>query len=208
MSSILPTAVAIEGSLYPEPMYDIPEDRRPLQLLLNASSSNSGEYVSKFTLTLYEQDMETRVQGVTYFVTLRDITYNSTVLRNVFYSEKGTAMLKLVRIDEGAVANITGTQEQFIYAWVADEGVTLYSPLLKEGATYEVTIEILSIDNIRKLLDPQNVPELRFIMDTGEDSMTARVEVVPEFPPSIVLLLASSVVSVFVVLTRIWKHKI
>ena len=201
--SAFPTAFADESSSNQSVAF-LSDDRKPLYLSLNATSSQS--ILSELTVTLYQKDMQSRVYFVTYAITIRDMADNSTVLRNVFHAQTGTAVLRFVQVGEEGVANITGTQEPFLNAWIADENVTLFSPDLRAGGVYEISISILGIDSIRLLFVPEMVPELRFVLDTAkEDTMAAQVEVVPEFP-QLGVLAAGSILSVFVVWARMKKR--
>jgi hypothetical protein len=80
---------------------------------------------------------------------------------------------------------------------------------LKDGAVYEITIDILGMDSIRRLFTPEMVPELKFILDTaGEEDMTSQVEAVPEFPHLTLLLSAGFVLAAFVVVLSRIKPKL
>lgn len=157
--------------------------------------------LSDLVISLYEKDMKTPVHSVAYALTLRDVAENTTVLRDIFYAENGTAVLKIVQVDEGASADIIGVRDQFLDAWIADNGLTFYSPEVKSESLYELKIGILTIDGIREFFPPKGVPELNFIVDTGERNMTAQVEVVPEFY-HMALLISGGILSALVVSYR------
>jgi hypothetical protein len=101
-----------------QPAAVIEEDREPLYLSFNASRGDS--YLSELRITLFEKDMINQVRYVTYSITIRDMADNSTVMRDVFHTPTGTAVVRLVQVgeenDTNAVANITGIQEPYLNA--------------------------------------------------------------------------------------------
>ncbi len=97
------------------------------------------------------------------------------LLRDVFHTEGGILTLKM-QPREGPLT-ILGTQEQFINAWVADPGgtVNIRGPIFLEGGLYHFGIDILGIDNIKKLFPPANITRYDSWLSVG-DVFNQRVE--------------------------------
>lgn len=163
---------ATGGGDFPYENNDIPQDRRPLYLSFIVTPDDSSEQaISRLNITLYESDMKKQIKAVTYAVTLTDLGSGEGILREIFYTEDGSAIILLAHSEEVETRIVNGVQEQFLNAWVADDdGLLISSPHFMGNATYKVTVELLGIDSIRNLLSLQNIPEVVLFFDTGKES--------------------------------------
>jgi hypothetical protein len=137
--------------------YDIPEERLPFQLHLNATRDGlQGNEISLIHLELYENGMNEKIMNVSYFVTLTDLRNNEKIMANLFYAQNGTiAFLLAHNAEEGIETRIeNGYREQFLDAWIADapmsgtsDVVTISSPQIQENRLYQLTLELITIDD-------------------------------------------------------------
>lgn len=115
------------------------------------------------------QNNET-IKFTTFVITVTKGTDPDTdpLLRDVFHTESGLLTLK-IQPQEGEV-QILATQEPYLNAWQADPGgtINIKGPVLLEGGLYHFKIELLTVDNIRNLFNPDDAPVFDTYLSVGD----------------------------------------
>jgi hypothetical protein len=123
-------------------------------------------------LRLYDSNTNETIKATTFDIEVnKGVGENAErIFRDTFHSENGLLRLK-IQPAEGET-QISGTQEQFLNAWVADPGgtVNVRGPMFLEGGIYHLNIQILGIDTIRELFPPDQVPEFDSWLSVGDIS--------------------------------------
>ena len=177
-----------------------PEERLPLQLFFNATHDGlSGNEVSRIQLTLYDNRTNEKVLNVTYFLTIKAAGDDDPFLTDTFYAQNGTATIILAHNDENTIVE-NGVQEQFLNAWVVDASekphiTTISSPKIQENGTFQLTLELLTIDYIRNFFREDNFPRVDYVLDTSTDVST-QFTLVPEFPLALPILVVAIFISI------------
>ncbi|HEX7034037.1 MAG TPA: hypothetical protein VF172_13645 [Nitrososphaera sp.] len=161
-------------------------------------------------LELYENRTNGKIMNVSLVVTLTDLRNNERMMTDLFYAQNGTiAFLLAHNAADGAGIEVgNGYREQFLSAWVAyapasgtSDIVTISSPQIQENGLYQLTVELLTIDDIRRIVRLGSVLAVNFVLDTSEDA-SMQFTVVPEFPLGSLVLFAG-ILTVTTAATRI-----
>lgn len=90
---------------------------------------------------------------------------------SVFHTESGLLTLKITP-EESDRVQINATVEDFLKAYKADPGgtINIRGPILLEGGLYHFNIQLLTVDNIRKLFPPGEEPEFDTYLSVGDVS--------------------------------------
>ncbi len=88
--------------------------------------------------------------------------------RDVYLAEDGLLTLR-IQPSDGPV-QVFATREDFLQAWKADPGgtINIRGPVLQEGGLYHFRIELLTVDNIRKLFNPEDAPVFDTYLSVGD----------------------------------------
>jgi hypothetical protein len=212
------SAVQAQGISKPERYYEIDEERLPLDLSLNSTrdDNTADDVVTTVQLSLSENKTNKTIEGVVYALELVALDENEEtdsgsdsdrILTELFYAENGTLTLVLAQGD-GPSEIQNGIREQFFNALTADGSadapLTVRSDQIVENSTYELRVEILTVDDIRNILSPDDVPRMQFALDT-ESNNSYRVSVIPEFPMAAMIVIASF--SMAMISTTLLSHR-
>ena len=120
---------------------------------------------------LYDANNNQTIKYSTFFISIeKGVGEDATTIMppTLFHTESGLLRLK-VKPAEGDL-HISGTQEQFLNAWVADPGgtVNIQGPLFLEGGIYHLRVEIFGVDSIRNIFSPENTPKFDSWLSVGD----------------------------------------
>jgi hypothetical protein len=128
-------------------------------------------------LRLYDANNNQTIKYTTFIITVeKGMGKNAEeIFTETFHTESGLLQLK-IQPTEGK-AEILGTREQFLNAWVADPGgtINIRGPMFLAGGIYHLRIDILGIDSIRNLFPPDQIPRFDSWLSVG-DIFTQAVE--------------------------------
>jgi hypothetical protein len=198
-----------QGMTVTEKYYEIPSNRLPLRLTLNVTHDSSAEndLISVIQVSLNENNSEAMVQGVAYAIKLErldgsnDAPNKGEIILNELFLAQNTSLNLVLAKGEGPSAIENGIRDDFLNAWIPENPnvapLTLRSPLISENSTYLFQAEILTVDDVRNILAPDDIPKLLFTIDTGKNLVTS-AEVVPEFPISVLIIFSLVLISIMV----------
>jgi hypothetical protein len=120
---------------------------------------------------LYDANNNQTIKYSTFFVSIeKGVGEDATTIMppTLFHTESGLLRLK-VQPAEGDL-KISGNQEQFLNAWVADPGgtVNIQGPLFLEGGIYHLKVEIFGVDSIRNIFAPDDTPKFDSWLSVGD----------------------------------------
>lgn len=137
---------------------------------------------------------------VTYALTFTNAnkTDAAPILREIFHSEKGTLLLDIIHSSPPVTVS-GGIREQLLNSYMADPAgnVTVRGLSFDKDVLYHVHVDILTVDNIRILIDPNKMPQTDFYFAGDMPSSAGAVRVVPEFPIA-ALMFATSIAIIIV----------
>jgi hypothetical protein len=113
------------------------------------------------------------IEFVTYDITVTKGTNPSPdeepLLRDFFQSPSGLLTLRVDPTNDTSLT-ISGNQDPFLGAWVADPGgtINIRGPLLLEGGLYRFDIQVFGIDNPRNIFIPEQAPEFETFLSVGD----------------------------------------
>src|ERR1051325_6567369 len=109
---------------------------------------------------LFDQRNNETIKFTTFIITVSKGTDPKAkpLLTDAFLTENGLLTLK-IQPQEGPVS-VAATQDAFLNAWKADPGgtINIKGPVLLEGGLYHFHIELLTVDNVRKLFNSGDSP--------------------------------------------------
>jgi hypothetical protein len=199
--SIHVSSVNAQVDYFIDEYYDLPKERLPFRLLINSTTDGlEADEVSQMQITLYENLNNEKITNVTYFVTIADLENNELLLRDVFYCQNGTVNFLLVHNSENRTVIMNGYQEQFLNAWGADASgkpdlIVIASPQMQKGGMYQLTFELLTVDDVRNIISPEDMPKLEYVLDTDKHNL-AEFTIIPEFPMAILPLMIGIVTAI------------
>jgi hypothetical protein len=120
---------------------------------------------------LYDANNNQTIKYSTFFISIeKGVGEDATTIMppTLFHTESGLLRLK-VQPAEGDL-KISGNQEQFLNAWVADPGgtVNIQGPLFLEGGIYHLRVEIFGVDSIRNIFAPEDTPKFDSWLSVGD----------------------------------------
>lgn len=120
---------------------------------------------------LYDANNNQTIKYSTFFISIeKGVGEDATTIMppTLFHTESGLLRLK-VQPAEGDL-KISGNQEQFLNAWVADPGgtVNIQGPLFLEGGIYHLKVEIFGVDSIRNIFAPDDTPKFDSWLSVGD----------------------------------------
>jgi hypothetical protein len=120
---------------------------------------------------LYDANNNQTIKYSTFFISIeKGVGEDATTIMppTLFHTESGLLRLK-VQPAEGDL-KISGNQEQFLNAWVADPGgtVNIQGPLFLEGGIYHLRVEIFGVDSIRNIFAPDDTPKFDSWLSVGD----------------------------------------
>lgn len=120
---------------------------------------------------LYDANTNETIKFTTFFISVeKGVGKDAVPIMNstLFHTESGLLNLK-VEPTEGPI-QISGTQEPYLNAWVADPGgtINIKGPLFLEGGIYHIKVEIFGIDSIRNIFADQDIPKFDSWLSVGD----------------------------------------
>ena len=120
---------------------------------------------------LYDANTNETIKFTTFFISVeKGVGKDAVSIMNstLFHTESGLLNLKVEPAD-GPI-QISGTQEPYLNAWVADPGgtINIKGPLFLEGGIYHIKVEIFGIDSIRNIFPDQDIPKFDSWLSVGD----------------------------------------
>lgn len=168
------------GSFFENPPVTFETDNLSLEYdIATRNEPADGLTHTRIELALIHAGTE-QIRFVTYILTFTKMGDQAIMLRDVFHSENGPVVLDMVHAD-GPVL-ISGTQEPYLNAWQAGpSGVVTVNFPFEDEADYRLTVEVLTVDNIRNLF-AEEMPTADLVFSMDNPSTVAGVTTIPEFP--------------------------
>lgn len=108
-----------------------------------------------FQLRLFDSKTGNNITNVNYFLTISK--GGKELMKELFYSKEGPLTLKF-QPNQSPIA-VHATTEPFLGGWMNETGpITVSGPILTEGGSYQYTVEIFGLDNVRNIFKPENAP--------------------------------------------------
>jgi hypothetical protein len=120
---------------------------------------------------LFDAKTDENIKFTTFIIEVTkgtDMDAEPVLKRDAYLAEDGILTLKIQPAD-GPV-RVFATREDFLQAWKADPGgtINIQGPVLQEGGLYHFRIELLTVDNIRKLFNPEDAPVFDTYLSVGD----------------------------------------
>ena len=170
---------------------------RPLYLSYNitnaGSQSSTDANHTMMALSLRENETGRNVEVVTFRITINETASETrSLLTDLFNTDNGTLRLDFVHGGNGPI-QIFGTRDPFVNAWTADPdgNVTIKNFPFADDKTYQMRIEVFSIDNPRNVCEENEMPKADLIFD-GSGNALGNVQVVLEFGSIALFVIAAS----------------
>lgn len=166
-----------------------------LNLYSNPAMPNNIHYL---WFRFFDANTNQTIRHVSFFL---NITKNSdSLLHDMFHTHTGILILQVNSNGMPFNGTIHGDREVMFGGWMQrnDEPVVAYAPIFNYGnSTYNLNIQMLSIDGDNNTFNPGTYPQFDSQISTNNQnqSSTMSINVIPEFP-IVQTMLVFSIVSV------------